>query len=76
MPTYEPQFHGTSRFRIVSRIGVGAVGELYKAMDENRATLVALRTLRNVPKTAIYGWDPGANFGLYHMDAFFFADAT
>jgi hypothetical protein len=52
VPTYEPQFHGTPRFRIVSRIGVGAVGELYKAMDENRATQVALRTLRNVPKTA------------------------
>jgi hypothetical protein len=52
VPIYEPQFHGTPRFRIVSRIGVGAVGELYKAMDENRATLVALRTLRNVPKTA------------------------
>jgi serine/threonine protein kinase len=52
VPTYEPQFHGTPRFRIVSRIGVGAVGELYRAMDELRGTLVALRTLRNVPKTA------------------------
>jgi hypothetical protein len=49
--TFEPQFHGTPRFRIVSRIGVGAVGELYKAMDELRGTLVALRTLRNVPRT-------------------------
>jgi len=44
----EPQFHGTPRFRIVSRIGVGAIGELYKAMDETRGTFVALRTLRNV----------------------------
>ena len=51
MPTFEPQFHGTPRFRIVSRIGVGAVGELYRAMDELRGTLVALRTLRNVPRT-------------------------
>src|SRR5207244_1867772 len=41
----EPQFHGTPRFRIVSRIGVGAVGELYKAMDETGGTFVALRTL-------------------------------
>jgi eukaryotic-like serine/threonine-protein kinase len=48
----EPQFHGTSRFRIVSRIGVGAVGELYKAMDESRGTFVALRTLRNVSRNA------------------------
>jgi serine/threonine protein kinase/tetratricopeptide (TPR) repeat protein len=48
----EPQFHGTPRFRIVSRIGVGAIGELYKAMDETRGTFVALRTLRNVPSDA------------------------
>jgi tetratricopeptide (TPR) repeat protein len=48
----EPQFHGTPRFRIVSRIGVGAIGELYKAMDETRGTFVALRTLRNVPLDA------------------------
>lgn len=48
----EPQFHGTPRFRIVSRIGVGAVGELYKAMDESRGTFVALRTLRNLSRDA------------------------
>jgi eukaryotic-like serine/threonine-protein kinase len=46
----EPQFHGTPRFRIVSRIGVGAIGELYKAMDETRGTFVALRTLRTVSR--------------------------
>jgi serine/threonine protein kinase/tetratricopeptide (TPR) repeat protein len=48
----EPQFHGTPRFRIVSRIGVGAIGELYKAMDETRGTFVALRTLRTVSRGA------------------------
>jgi serine/threonine protein kinase/tetratricopeptide (TPR) repeat protein len=48
----EPQFHGTPRFRIVSRIGVGAIGELYKVMDDARGTFVALRTLRNVPPEA------------------------
>lgn len=37
--------------------------------------VVVHETLRNVPEAAIWGWDPGANFGLYHMDAFFFADA-
>ncbi len=52
MAILEPQFHGTSRFRIVSRIGVGAIGELYKAMDETRGTFVALRTLRTVSRGA------------------------
>src|SRR5262245_22117520 len=51
-PTLEPQFHGTPRFRIVSRISVGAAGELYKALDETRGTFVALRTLRNVGEDA------------------------
>lgn len=37
--------------------------------------VVVRNTLQNVPEVAIYGWDPGANFGLYHMDTFFFADA-
>ena len=36
----------------MSRIGVGAVGELYKAMDESRGTFVALRTLRDVSRAA------------------------
>ena len=52
MAILEPQFHGTPRFRIVSRIGIGAVGELYKAMDETRGTFVALRTLRDVARNA------------------------
>jgi peptide/nickel transport system substrate-binding protein len=38
--------------------------------------VVVRDTLENVPETAIWGWDPGANFGLYHMDTFFFADAN
>ncbi len=52
LASIEPQFHGTPRFRIVSRIGVGAIGELYKAMDETRGTFVALRTLRNMGSDA------------------------
>lgn len=52
MATLEPQFHGTPRFRIVSRIGVGAAGELYKAIDESRGSFVALRTLRSVSRRA------------------------
>lgn len=29
--------------------------------------------LRNVPKVGIYGWDPGAQFGIHRMDEFFFS---
>jgi peptide/nickel transport system substrate-binding protein len=28
--------------------------------------------LRNVPKKGIYNWDPGAHFGIYHPDTFWF----
>jgi peptide/nickel transport system substrate-binding protein len=31
--------------------------------------------LMNVPKKAIYNWDPGAHFGMYHPDLFWFTDA-
>jgi peptide/nickel transport system substrate-binding protein len=34
---------------------------------------VAVRTtLRNVPEEAIYNWDPGAQFGVYRPDTFWF----
>ena len=33
------------------------------------------RRLRNVPVEAVYNWDPGAQFGLYHPDTFWFDDA-
>jgi peptide/nickel transport system substrate-binding protein len=31
--------------------------------------------LRNVPERAMYGWDPGAHFGIYKPDCFWFDDA-
>ncbi|XWN29568.1 MAG: ABC transporter substrate-binding protein [Devosia sp.] len=34
--------------------------------------VVVKDSLRNVPDEAVYGWDPGAHFGLYRMDEFFF----
>ncbi|MEM8852886.1 MAG: ABC transporter substrate-binding protein [Pseudomonadota bacterium] len=34
--------------------------------------VVVKDVLRNVPLEAVYGWDPGAHFGLYRMDEFFF----
>jgi peptide/nickel transport system substrate-binding protein len=30
--------------------------------------------LRNVPEKGIYNWDPGAHFGMYQPDTFWFAD--
>ncbi|MEM7695038.1 MAG: ABC transporter substrate-binding protein [Pseudomonadota bacterium] len=31
--------------------------------------------LKNVPDKAVYGWDPGAHFGLHRMDEFYFDTA-
>ncbi len=34
--------------------------------------VVVRNTLRNVPEQAIFNWDPGAQFGVYRMDSFWF----
>jgi peptide/nickel transport system substrate-binding protein len=34
--------------------------------------VIARQTLMNVPKEAFYNWDPGAFFGIYHPDMFWF----
>lgn len=36
--------------------------------------VVVSNRLRNVPEKAIWAWDPGAHFGVYHPDEFFFED--
>jgi peptide/nickel transport system substrate-binding protein len=36
--------------------------------------VVVTNRLENVPEKAIYGWDPGAQFGLYRPDEFYFED--
>ncbi len=36
--------------------------------------VVVDRDLRNVPERGIYNWDPGAHFGVYMPDTFWFAD--
>jgi len=36
--------------------------------------VVVTNRLENVPEKAVYGWDPGAQFGLYRPDEFYFAD--
>jgi len=38
--------------------------------------VVVRDTLRNVPEEGIYNWDPGAHFGIYEPDGFWFADAA
>ncbi len=35
--------------------------------------VVVNNRLRNVPKKGIYNWDPGAHFGIYRPDTFWFA---
>ena len=32
--------------------------------------------LHNVPVKAMYGWDPGAHFGMYKPDSFWFDEGT
>lgn len=41
-------------------------------LAEVRQPIVVKDKLHNVPKKGVWGWDPGANFGVYGMDTFFF----
>ena len=36
--------------------------------------IVVSNRLRNVPEQAMWAWEPGAHFGVYRPDEFFFAD--
>ena len=36
--------------------------------------VVINQRLRNVPEKGIFNWDPGAHFGMYRPDTFWFAD--
>ena len=36
--------------------------------------VVVKRNLMNVPEKAVYNWDPGAQFGVYRPDTFWFAE--
>lgn len=38
--------------------------------------VVVNRKLRNVPEKGVYNWDPGAYFGVYRPDTFWFDDAS
>ena len=37
--------------------------------------VVVTKALKNVPKKGIYNWDPGAYFGIYKPDSFWFTEA-
>ena len=37
--------------------------------------VVVTNTLKNVPEKGLYNWDPGAFFGIYRPDTFWFTDA-
>ena len=37
--------------------------------------VVATKALKNVPEKGIYNWDPGAYFGIYKPDSFWFTEA-
>jgi peptide/nickel transport system substrate-binding protein len=38
--------------------------------------VVADQDLRNLPKEGIFNWEPGAQFGIYHPDTFWFANGA
>ena len=41
-----------------------------------RQPIVIRNTLRNVPTDGVYNWDPGAQFGIYRPDTFWFDSAS
>jgi serine/threonine protein kinase/predicted ATPase len=47
-------FIGNERFSIIKRLGAGGMGIVYEALDRERQTRVALKTLRNVDAASIY----------------------
>ena len=42
-------------------------------VSQVRQPVVVSTRLRNVPQQAFYGWSPGAHFGIYRPDQFWFA---
>jgi serine/threonine protein kinase/predicted ATPase len=48
------EFAGNQRFSIIRRLGAGGMGTVYEALDRERNTHVALKTLRNVDPGSIY----------------------
>jgi peptide/nickel transport system substrate-binding protein len=38
--------------------------------------VVVSERLRNVPKEALYAWEPGAHLGIFRPDSFWFAEGA
>ena len=53
---------------------VHSCGEIARQIEHNLDILTT--RLRNVPEKGIYNWDPGAFFGLYRPDTFWFAKSA
>ena len=47
---------------------VYTIGTVARALQP----VVVRDDLRNVPQEGVVSWDPGAYFGMYHMDTFWF----
>src|SRR5439155_23477991 len=47
------EFRGTARFPVAARLGAGGMGRAYRAVDRERNTTVALKTLSTLSPDAL-----------------------
>ncbi|WP_084175124.1 ABC transporter substrate-binding protein [Afifella pfennigii] len=60
-------WHEMLQIHAAETFSIGIVADVFQPV-------VRSNYLRNVPIAGIYGWDPGAQFGLHRMDAFWLDD--
>ena len=54
---------------------LGGMLQVHDRFGPHAAQPIVLNArLRNVPEKAIYNWDPGAHFGIYRPDTFWYAE--